>query len=115
MNGLPIPATLPPEAQAEVAKVLEWFGQSVERLEGAYGHLEKAFAQVSRELEVKQQELEEQHRRNRLVEESLNSLMSSMKPGAILVGPDATITSINPSAAKLLGVEGAEVAGKSLR
>lgn len=91
----------------EFLKVFEWFHENVARLEGAYQHLEGKFVEVS-------QELDEKTARLKVMEENLNTLLTSLHPGVLMVDSEMCITKLNPSAEKLLGLNHSEVLGSNV-
>ncbi len=103
----------PPEmsdllAQQELQKVFDWFQQNVSRLELAYNHLEVQFNQVKEELDQKTHALQKASIQNNLIQENLNALLNSMKPGVVMVDEHLKVTVVNQSAEKLLDLDAQE-------
>ncbi|NLB63966.1 MAG: PAS domain S-box protein [Fibrobacter sp.] len=96
------------EFPAEFSGLLDWFNETVGRLEAAYSELGEQFQTVNRELAQTNQSLEYNQRR-------LNALLGSMGPGVIMVDSDMKFTVINRSAEKLLGVTEKDCLGKPVR
>jgi PAS domain S-box-containing protein len=107
---LPLPP-IPPEMSKEFEQVFSWFQSNVETLETAYSHMEQKFLEVHRELGEKEMALIEATRQNRLIQKNLNALLSSMKPGVLMVDPDFRITVLNPSAEKMLKINSDDIIG----
>ena len=101
-----------PEVQEKMAQVFEWFQGNVQRIEEAYQHLEKRFQEVHQELMVKTEELEKATQQNERIQENLNTLLNSMKPGVVMVDAANKITVVNQSAEKLLGVDSKNLEGQ---
>lgn len=93
----------------EFSKVFEWFNQNAIKLEDAYKHLDAQFQKVNIELAQKTLELREASRKSKLFQENLKTLLSSMKPGVIMVDGEFNITVVNPSAEKMLNIKAHEV------
>lgn len=91
----------------EFEKIFEWFNDTVTRLEGAYNHLETKFTEVSQELDAKSKSLVQ-------MEENLEALLTSMKPGVIIVDSQMVITGLNLSSEKMLQVDSKEAMGRPL-
>ncbi|MDC3250161.1 ATP-binding protein [bacterium] len=93
----------------EFSKVFEWFNQNAIKLEDAYKHLDAQFQKVNIELAQKTLELREASRKSKLFQENLKTLLSSMKPGVIMVDGEFNITVVNPSAEKMLDIKAHEI------
>ena len=101
-------------ANEEFKKIFEWFNDSVSKLEGAYNHLVVRFDEVSHELEERNAQLKVSIQENTLIQEKLDTLLASMKPGVLMVDTQFNITVFNPSAEKMLGVKSEECMGKGV-
>jgi PAS domain S-box-containing protein len=97
-----------PEIPAEMSGLLDWFNETVGRLESAYTELGQKFAAVNSELALTNQSLEYNQRR-------LNALLVCMGAGVIMVGSDMKFTVLNRAAEKMLGVKAEDCVGKFLR
>ena len=88
------------------------FNRSAERLQNAYGGLQKRVAQIDAELAEANHRLAEKVDQLDNLTGYLNSILASMHSGLIAVDLQCRITSLNPAAESLLGVSGSEVLGK---
>ncbi|MGL1903483.1 MAG: ATP-binding protein [Fibrobacterales bacterium] len=108
---------LPPEISnnPELEKVFTWFNETVTRLEGAYQNLVGRFEEVSTELESKNNLLNEKIEENTLIQDKLDGLLHSMKPGVLMVDPDLNITVFNKSAENMLQMKSADLIGRNVK
>jgi PAS domain S-box-containing protein len=102
------------DVQDEMKKVFDWFQDNVNRLENAYSHLENQFNQVKEELDLKTSALQKATLQNNLIQENLNTLLNSMKPGVVMIDESFHITVLNQSAEKLLNMNSDFCEGKPL-
>lgn len=106
-------AGLPPETQAKMTGLFDWFRGHVERLEDAYRELMSRFDRISRELEDKNRELTAALDENERVRNQLRSVLESMDSAAVMVDTDARITLYNAAAEKMFGVPAGQATGAS--
>lgn len=110
MTDLQDPSRLP-----ELAKVMDWFQHSVQRLEEAYADLGRKFETVNAELEIRNQELSAALHQNVVNQERLSALLESLHTGVLMVDPQTKITVCNRSALYFLGLQETDVLGYPLR
>jgi PAS domain S-box-containing protein len=97
-------AGLPPETQAKMAGLFDWFRGHVERLEEAYRVLMARFDRISQELEDKNRDLTAALAENEKVRNQLRSVLESMNSAAVMVDTQARILIFNAAAEKMFGI-----------
>lgn len=104
-------AGLPPETQAKMAGLFDWFRGHVERLEEAYRELMTRFDRISRELEEKNRDLTSALSENERVRNQLKSVLESMSSAAVMVDTAGCITLYNAAAEKMFAIPSNQALG----
>lgn len=104
-------AGLPPETQAKMAGLFDWFRTHVERLEEAYRELMARFDRISRELEDKNRDLTLALGENERVRNQLKSVLESMSSAAVMIDTAGHITLYNAAAEKMFSIPADQALG----
>lgn len=96
-------------------KSFEEFNDSTVRLQNAFSSLERRFAEINRELEVKNIALEKTIAEKDEMQNYLRNILQSLTTGVIVIDNDGKIETLNDCAELLIGACGADATGRPLR
>ena len=95
-------------------EAFEIFNQKTHKLSNAYEILKKQIAQMNRELDKKNRQLEVKVSELNNTRTYLKNLLESVPSGVIAVGLDGGVTTFNSIAGSLTGISSPEIIGKNI-
>lgn len=102
-----------PEKIVALSKAFEIFSQETSKLEKAYLLMKDQFEEVNKQLEETNQKLKEKILELDITTDYLDNILNNMSQGLLFVSSNGLVTTYNPSAEFLLGIERSEVLFRS--
>ncbi len=91
------------------------FNQATVRLQNAFSNLEQKFAEINRELEVKNEELKQTVAEKEEVKNYLRNILESLTTGVVVIDLAGVITTLNRCAEVFFGITHDQVTGKHVK